>query len=341
MAPPAAKAVNPPATLPPEFSQWDQGGPPETLSDSDFQTPPKSKGLIESAFDQTGIPSLYHAFADPATKEETASGYDAYGNTLGRAAMRLGRGMIEPTVSNVKAAREDLKSGNKAGALAHSVSAIPVLGPIMDTATDQYGDKNYAGEAGTLLGAGAMAMLPKAIPEAIEAFPSRARAVATLRDIEGQAANTPVPLMNTTPALQEFQTHVNTGGKGAPVMKKLSPFVQPNAPALNFPEARKFYTNVSDVTRKPGPVRSVFESSRNPRLRAAAGPVREGLNADLVAAADSLQPPRGADYSGAIKEYSKNAKIRGALKKTAVGAIPLAAGALGAEKIHKVMSPLF
>lgn len=306
--------------------------------------PPEKKGLIQSAFDQTGLPTLYHAFTDPETPEEKASGYDAYGNTLGRAAMRLGRGLVEPTVSNYKAAQEDWrntpnKPRNTAGAIAHSISAIPVLGPIMDTATDQYGDKNYAGEAGTLLGAGAMAVLPKAFSEGVDALPSRSRAVATLKDIEQQGANTPVSLTNTTPALQDFQKHVATGGKGAPVMRKLAPFTEPNAPPLNFPDARRFYTNVSDVTREPGMLRKALEPAKNPRMRAAAGPVRAGLNSDLTEAANSFG--RGDDYTAAMKEYRQAAQIRNALRKVAIGAAPAAASYVGAKKIHDVFSPLF
>lgn len=51
----------------------------------------------------------------------------------------------------------DLAAGNPAQAGVDAVKGIPIVGPAMDKAADQYADKNYAGEAGTLVGAAAQA----------------------------------------------------------------------------------------------------------------------------------------------------------------------------------------
>lgn len=43
-------------------------------------------------------------------------------------------------------------SGDKSGAAYHGIKALPIVGPGMDKAADEYADKNYAGELGTLTG---------------------------------------------------------------------------------------------------------------------------------------------------------------------------------------------
>jgi len=163
MAPPAN---NPYA----EFQQPAQGNPY-----ADFQQPvaettapaPEKKGFFESALDATGIPGIYHAITDPETDAEKATGLESYGNIVGRTGQRISNGVALPVISNAKAAFQDAKAGNGAGVLSHAVSALPVIGPIMDTAVDQYADKNYAGEAGTLAGFGASVVAPKAIGAAL------------------------------------------------------------------------------------------------------------------------------------------------------------------------------
>lgn len=176
--------------------------------------------------------------------------------------------------------------------------------------------------------------------EALSAIPSRGRAVNTLNSIEKQAANVPVGMQETTPALVKFGEHVSTGGKNAPVMNLLGDRIgDPSGGAINFPEARRFYTNVTDVTQRPGFWRGVFEDGAEKRLRANAGPVRAALHSDIRNAADTVG--RGEDYDSAIKEYARNAKLRSIGKKAVWAAAPTAAGAMGVGKAHSFLTQVF
>jgi len=189
-------------------------------------------------------------------------------------------------------------------------------------------------------GFGGMALAEGAgagLGEGIARIPSTARAGARISDIESQAANTPVNFQNTSPALQKFGQHVATGGKGADVMSKLGSRI-PEGP-MNFPEARDFYTNVSDVTRKPGMLRRAFEDAREPRLRYAAGPVREGMNADLTEALKPLNLDE--DYNAALREYARGKALKTGLKRAGTAAIGAGAGAAGLGKAHGIVSSVF
>jgi hypothetical protein len=201
---------------------------------------------------------------------------------------------------------------------------------------------------------GALA-IPIGAEDSAAMIPSRARAINTLKSIEAQAADVPVTMENTIPALQKFGEHVATGGKGARAMKlldtriargpKLTPLQQMQADLsgetaagqapVNFPEARDFYTNVSDVTRRPGFLRRAFEEPGYPRLRAAAGPVRKALHTDLTNAAEE-SIGRGEDYANAIREYARAERLRSALRKGAIIAAPAVAGAAGAKKLYDI-----
>ena len=110
----------------------------------------------------------------------------------------------------------------------------------------------------------------------------------------------------------------------------------PYSNPVNFPEARDFYTNVSDVTRKPGMLRRAFEDAREPRLRYAAGPVREGLNSDLTEALKPLNLDQ--DYNAALKEYARGKALKTGLKRAAIAGAGAAAGSAGLGKVHGIAS---
>lgn len=272
-----------------------------------------------------------------------------------------------PTVGSVVNQAQKFGAGAIQGAtepLIHPVNTLSGLGNIFihpeETAKGAWesAKENPAQTIGNIVGGTVAGM--GAAEGAAKILPSRIHAANTFRDIESQAHDVPVSMENTQPALQEFRQHVATGGKNAPVMQqlrnritprmpKVGPLermeselngtpIQPQAQPIFFPEARKFYTNVTDVTRPPGMFRKAFESPREPRLRAAAGPVKEALNTDLTNAAESIG--RGEDYQGAMREYARAARLRDILRKGAVGAAPVAAGAVGARKLHDILAPV-
>lgn len=69
-------------------------------------------------------------------------------------------GMVNNTVDNARQAWKDARSKNPAGAVSHAISAIPVLGPTLDKAEDQYAKGDIAGEMGTLTGAATTFAVP-------------------------------------------------------------------------------------------------------------------------------------------------------------------------------------
>jgi len=165
-------------------------------------------------------------------------------------------------------------------------------------------------------------------------LPLKSRASATLESVAKDAANVPVNMAETIPAIADFRQSVATGGKNAPVMTKLGRRVDsssaPNGLPVNFPEARDFYKNVSRASAKPGFLRRQLESPAMPDLRRNVGNVREAMNTDLGNAADTVG--RGEDYRGGIKEYAQNAKMRAAGRNLGKVGIGLA-GAEAAKRL--------
>lgn len=293
-------------------------------------------------------------------------------------------------------------------------------------------------------------MLPLALTGGAESLPSKGRAAGVFADIERQAANTPVYMTETSPAVKGFQEFVKSGGRNARVMTKLgrrientpprplpgpipinridrllgagtediplversgiepaespmafnaerlpqknissgtSPRVeaelgstaktipsrlhreaymsgsehpelsgrapaiegvlrrprvfepQPEAPApdyappLNFPEARRFYSNVSELSRRPGFLRRAVESPSAPKMRYQLGGVRQAMNSDLT---NALPPELSDRYTNALREYAQAAKL-GKVAKGA-GAVALAEGLRRSGILGKVFS---
>jgi hypothetical protein len=98
------------------------------------------------------------------------------------------------------------------------------------------------------------------------------------------------------------------------------PAPQPDyAPALKFPEARQFYSNVTEASRRPGFLRRAIESPSAPKQRLQLGGVREAMNSDLT---NALPPELSDQYTNALREYAR-AKT---LQKVGKGALLLGAG---------------
>ena len=66
-------------------------------------------------------------------------------------------GQAKQTGSELMQAARSVKEGNPSAAIVHGVQAVPILGPALSKAADQYATGDYAGEAGTLVGSTAQA----------------------------------------------------------------------------------------------------------------------------------------------------------------------------------------
>lgn len=179
-------------------------------------------------------------------------------------------------------------------------------------------------------------------------IPTRGHAARALEDITAQAKNVPVDLKNTYPAIDEFREFTRTGGRNParnPVTKlaaRTNPLTERQLidtalrGPVNFPEARKFYTNVSQASARPGFLRRAIEAPGMPQTRQAIGNVREALNTDLTNAAGTIG--RGQDYQDALREYARAMQIRDTLRKAGIAAAPAVAGYVGRDKIYNFLS---
>lgn len=206
--------------------------------------------------------------------------------------------------------------------VANIIGSVPLgLTRAMKGESESYTGHPVNGMIDTGAGLAQASTLPSAfmggpIAEAADAaIPSRFRAGQMLEDIRNQAVDVPVNPSNTLPQLERFQQLTQRGGRTAKPMtqlvKRLTADVPPEeAQPFNFPEARDFYTNVSDLT-KQSPLQTLMGRGLKPTMLRQAGNVRSGLNSDLTDAAGTIG--RGEDYSNAIKEYANASKLRKAM----------------------------
>ena len=174
---------------------------------------------------------------------------------------------------------------------------------------------------------------PEASYEAINEIPSRTHAAQILNDISSSASDVPVIPHDTMPALDKWREFTEAGGRATkPITKmsnRLEDILTPKtgelpAEPMNFPEGRRFYTNISRTTAKPGFLRRAIESPAMPDLRRNAGNVRMALNNDLTNTASSIG--RGDEYTNALREYAQASKLRKFLQ---------GAGAIGAGEVAR------
>lgn len=96
----------------------------------------EDQGLLSSFADASGLTGAANAIAHPI---DTIAGIP-----------KAVSGMYHQTADNVSQGIADYKGGNTAGAISHAVSAVPILGPALDKATDQAAD-NGMGKTGSYL----------------------------------------------------------------------------------------------------------------------------------------------------------------------------------------------
>lgn len=200
--------------------------------------------------------------------------------------------------------------------------------------------------------AGAMGMVPEGV-NLVDKLPSKARAGSVLQDIRTQAANVPVDLTSTTPEVMRFKDLVKAGGKPERSVMALYKRANPPSPRMSpvqamqsdlsgttppppkpvmFPEARDMYSNVSDASHA-STLSKLMGTAPKPTMLRQIGSVRNAFNDDLTNAAAKIG--RGEDYTNAMTEYARAAKLRSALIK---GGGMAAGAALGHSLPGKILS---
>ena len=215
---------------------------------------------------------------------------------------------------------EGLQSGTSPAA-AEFMGSVPLglteIGKGTAETVEGHPFRGLADQAGGLLKASTLPGLVAGGPmaeSAIEAIPSRVHAGQVLQDIRGAAANVPVATEKTLPELERWNELTQRGGQGRKVIRQLGTrlqnLVEPGAEPLNFPEARDFYTNVSELSHQPM-LQTLMGRGLRPTALRQVGKIRSALNEDLGTAASTIG--RGEDYANAIKEYAQASKLRKAI----------------------------
>jgi hypothetical protein len=126
--------------------------------------PPPQQGFFSSFGDQNGIVQGLKQVGSAIMHHG-----DTLSNLAGAVDIRNPHGPLVDAISGeynrIKGEAGQViqaqKDNNLAAGISHGISMIPVIGPGMDKAVDQYADKNYSGEMGTLAGMVSNLQLPK------------------------------------------------------------------------------------------------------------------------------------------------------------------------------------
>jgi len=312
-------------------TEYDANGKPITASAS----APQPEGLLHSlgsSLGLTGQPSdpLADAKQHPFLTGARLLGGPAFaaGEGIVHGAMRSGGELVE--------AAKSLHSGNAPEAAVHGIRAIPILGPTMDKAADQYADKNYSGEAGTLLGGAAQAApIVAGLGEDAHFIPSMERSGKVLGDVQTAMQGRTVPLtQRTLNPLEQAQKLSEAGHGSMSSLDKLYGRSNQVAP-MDFEEARMRSSALSRLTGQD-------RLTGTDWLKAQAKQTGRGLRADTsdATAQVGMQP----QFDSAMREYSRAARLQdaGQAVKAAVGkyAIPAAIGAGAVGTGYKVLRNL-
>lgn len=294
--------------------------------------PPKvtvpGEGLMHSLGSSLGLTDQSSPL-DDIKQHPIESAIDAIGGPAVPALRGAFQGAKRSAGELIDAGRDAL-NGNSAGAAYHGIKSIPMIGPGMDKAASQYADKDYLGEAGTLLGTAAQAA--PAVLGGIDAvapqrgllgqIPSSSRAISKFQSLDNDLANQPVPLKS---ALQPLQRATELGARGGTLPKAASDLLTRSQSPIDmtYPEIRDYQSNLSDLSRDA-------QGSMNRKMLGQIGRLNKGLYGDIFDAASSAG--RGEDYAQAMKEFRQAAQLKDLAKKTvkAGAKYALPAGGVGA-----------
>ena len=346
----AAKAYKPQSGQAPEaagnddWKVWKQ-------TDAAEDKPGAASRFGSAALDMTGLPSLYHAFADPETDAEKSSGYESNNNMMGRGVGRIAKGIVQPMAEHGAQAIQAVKQGKMGQALAEGTLATPIIGPTMDAASDQYADKNYAGEAGTLGTFGAMAVMPKVMGEIGDAIPTRAKANKVFESLKGDLAQQPISLTRTQPQLARLLQLSKEGGGNVPTPIRQLANLSGEGTPKSVPLLRAMQNDLNGTTTEAAqPKPLMYPAARNFQsgiasmsrddLGQMAGPMKGGVKQLSKAFYDDIHDAtasagRGDDYANAMKQFRQASQTRDFLKTAGKVGVP---AVIGGGLLSKVLT---
>lgn len=233
-------------------------------------------------------------------------------------------------------AAKDAFNRNRAGAVSHVVTAIPIVGPALDKMADAAADNgagkpgnSYADDLkatltspramGTGIGAAlqvapmalgaADAVLPGRTPLPNPSLPRKANAIKAFDKLNSKLADQPVNLKST---LEPLQRATEIGVRGGSLPKAVSDLLARSQAIepMTYPEARDYQMALTDLSRADA-------DSVSMRMKGQIARINQGLFNDIANAANEHTPGLGGDYADAMKEYRQAAKIRGFAKDAA------------------------
>lgn len=307
---------------------------------------PAQEGFVQSVGSNLGIQKPQQSGLDQLKEHPVQTVLET--QPAVQAAEGLYQGVKRSGGELLQAAR-DAFAGNRAGAATHAVKAIPIVGPGIDKAADQYADKNYSGEAGTLLGTAAQvapavlgaadsAGVPRPdtslsnVTSAINPTAMKQSAGQLLQTVAKDANKVPVQLDNSGDAALQLMDWQKKTQLGPTINKYLNRITNPKLGPLTYSEARDYYQLLGRM--------SADEASKLPPVvQRNLTQMVIGLKEDIGDAAD--QVGRAAEYYKGMKDYgtamrlqgwydfTKNLLTKEALSGIAKGAGVGAGGAIG------------
>lgn len=180
-------------------------------------------------------------------------------------------------------------------------SAVPFVGPEMPM--------SGPGVVGALAGNAALAAVP--VTKAIQALPTMAKAGKKFQQVMGAAKNVPVDISEPgNVALRIADLAQRGGGTNwgpAPVRQFIQYVTDPKRPEMTYEVARDFASNISRLSAKD-------LASVPPKMMSEIHRLRMAMNKAVGEAAETVG--KGAEYSGAMREYARAAKLKNAATTT-------------------------
>lgn len=174
-----------------------------------------------------------------------------------------------------------------------------------------------------------VAALGAAVPAAVRAWPTKAKAAGQFQQVMGKVGSDPVDVGQAGNAALRISELAERGASMPKVVRDLiKRATDPEKGEITYKEARDFYSNISRL--------SADEYQRlNPVVKMEVGKLRVAL--DRALAKTAANGGEEATYRAAMKQYALASRINELATKAAKYSAGAAAGALGASAAYNVL----
>jgi hypothetical protein len=310
-------------------SEWDQyKAPPATGNQWDQYKQPAQPPAPTSGILGSKVPEPAGLMGAPTPEENNKS-------ALFDGLKGMGKSLVD-TAQSIHNSNMAVAPQNSPLRQAAPFSSGDKLLPHVDPST--HGDPDQM--AGKVFGN--IAQMAAPIGEGAKVLPSAERAGAKLSELGTRFKGVPVSLANTAPELKEAASISTAGGGPMGAAGNLMERSQINPSPMDFPEARKYYSNVSELSGDEA-------KAMKPSMKRQIGNVRQAFHSDLMSAANQAQPATeigyrgqpmnsgGGEYDNAVSEYRHAKQLQSFGKKAAVGGAGLLGTGIAAQGVRKLV----